>query len=314
MPQIIEGYMPFKGYSTYYRIAGDPYSDKPPLLLLHGGPGSTHTLFELFDDLAGRDHRQLITYDQLGCGHSYVKDRPDLWTVNTWFEELCTLIDYLELDRFHLLGHSWGGMLAMHYACHCSPGSPDNTMQPRKDHVDSSHLPESGLLSLILSSAPPSSLMWKEAADSLICKLPEDMQHCLRLAQQTGCFDSDEVQAALAEYMHRFCAGPAPLNGPACLHRPIRRGREAYLTAWGPNELTPTGTLKDFDLTGHLASIRVPALILSGEHDLCTPQISRYLAEHIPHSKQHLFPGVRHLTFVEAQVQYEEVLTRWMNA
>ena len=62
--RITEGYMPFMGYQTYYRIVGEP-SEKAPLLLLHGGPGSTHNYFEVLDCIADTG-RQVISYDQIG--------------------------------------------------------------------------------------------------------------------------------------------------------------------------------------------------------------------------------------------------------
>lgn len=73
MTRVQEGYMPFGDYKTYYRIVGEK-SEKAPLLLLHGGPGSTHNYFEVLDDLAAKDHRQLIMYDQIGCGKSSMPD------------------------------------------------------------------------------------------------------------------------------------------------------------------------------------------------------------------------------------------------
>ena len=71
--QVREINIPFGKYHTYCRIVG-PASDRPPILLLHGGPGSTHNYFELLDDLANRAGRQLIMYDQLGCGRSSIPD------------------------------------------------------------------------------------------------------------------------------------------------------------------------------------------------------------------------------------------------
>ena len=85
--KIQEGYMPFMNYRTYYRIVGDNSSQKAPLLLLHGGPGSTHNYFELLDDLAN-DGRMVISYDQLGCGNSFVEGHPELWNMETWIGEL----------------------------------------------------------------------------------------------------------------------------------------------------------------------------------------------------------------------------------
>ena len=74
--KITEGYMPYLNYQTYYRIVGD--ITKPSLVLLHGGPGSTHNYFELLDSVACDDYC-VVMYDQLGCGNSYVEGRPELW-------------------------------------------------------------------------------------------------------------------------------------------------------------------------------------------------------------------------------------------
>ena len=117
--QITEGYMPFIGYQTYYRIVGEP-SDKAPLLLLHGGPGSTHNYFEVLDCIADTG-RQVISYDQIGCGNSYLDGHPELWTLQTWIDELIALRDYLHLDHVHILGQSWGAMQAIAYAIDNNP-------------------------------------------------------------------------------------------------------------------------------------------------------------------------------------------------
>ena len=53
--------MPFMGYSTYYRIVGEP-SVRPPLLLLHGGPGSTHNYFEVLDRVAGETGQARVAH------------------------------------------------------------------------------------------------------------------------------------------------------------------------------------------------------------------------------------------------------------
>ena len=103
---ITEGYMPFMGYQTYYRIVGEA-SEKAPLLLLHGGPGSTHNYFEVLDRIA-ETGRQVISYDQIGCGNSYLDGHPELWTQKTWIDELIAIREYLHLDSVHLLGQSWG--------------------------------------------------------------------------------------------------------------------------------------------------------------------------------------------------------------
>ena len=73
-PEVKEGYMPFLDYKVYYRIVGESKGKKKPLLLLHGGPGSTHNYFEVLDKLSVLDDRMIISYDQLGCGNSFVED------------------------------------------------------------------------------------------------------------------------------------------------------------------------------------------------------------------------------------------------
>ena len=85
--KITEGYMPYLGYKTYYRIAGECSGNKKPLILLHGGPGSTHNYFEVLDRLAD-EGRAIISYDQLGCGNSYVEGHSELWCSKTWMNEI----------------------------------------------------------------------------------------------------------------------------------------------------------------------------------------------------------------------------------
>lgn len=102
--------MPFKGYETYYRIAGECSEGKKPLVLMHGGPGSTHNYFEVLDKVAETTGHALISYDQIGCGNSYLDGHPELWTLETWTEELEALRRHLSLDECHILGQSWGGL------------------------------------------------------------------------------------------------------------------------------------------------------------------------------------------------------------
>ena len=252
--KITEGYMPFKGYQTYYRIVGECREGKKPLILLHGGPGSTHNYFEVLDSLA-EDGRALIMYDQLGCGNSYVDNRPDLWNQETWTEELIALREHLGLKEVHLLGQSWGGMLALSYVCDKKP---------------------EGVKSLILSSTLPSSKLW-------------------------------------AEEQHRHCAGTPDPEGPECLAREKKSGSESYVTAWGPNEFTPLGNLRDFEYRDQLGDIKEPALVISGINDLCTPVVAKTMYDGIPNAKWELFRYSRHACFVEETEKYIQIVRDWMN-
>lgn len=75
--QVIEAYMPFKGYKTWFRVVGKGNPNKAPIILLHGGPGGSCDTLELLDILSTYEDRQIISYDQLGCGHSYVEGHLD---------------------------------------------------------------------------------------------------------------------------------------------------------------------------------------------------------------------------------------------
>ena len=290
--KVIEGYMPFWEYQTYYRVVGECTGNKKPLVLLHGGPGSSHNYFEVMDRLAEEDGRQLIMYDQIGCGNSYVDNRPDLWKTETWIDELVALRKHLGLTEIHLLGQSWGGMQLLEYVCNYKP---------------------EGLKSIILSSTLPASWMWGEEAHRMIKELPKEMQDAIDYATTTGDYSRPEYQAAEDEYMLRHCAGAVTEVSPECLRRPKRSGRESYVVAWGPNEFTPQGTLKNYDVTEQLKDIKEPALVISGGNDLCTPYIAKYMYDHIPNSRWELFRTCRHMCFVEDNERYVELMKEWLN-
>lgn len=290
--EIREGRMPYLGYETCYRVVGRASSRKKPLVLLHGGPGSTHNYFEVLDALAEEDGRQLVMYDQLGCGESWA-EADGLWNMETWLNELAALREHLGLGEIHLLGQSWGGMLLLEYVCR--------------------HRPE-GVKSIILSSTLPSSQMWGEEQRRMIRFLPAEMQEAIARAEASGDYSSADYQAAEAEYMLRHAAGPVPPDGPDCLLRPARKGRTSYVEAWGPNEFTPTGTLRDFDVTELLPAIQQPALVISGGNDLCTPYVAKYMYDHIPNARWELFRDCRHMCFVEDTPRYISLLREWLNA
>ena len=142
---------------TFHRLG--EATEKAPLLLLHGGPGSTHNYFEVLDCIA-ETGRQVISYDQIGCGNSYLDGHPELWTQKTWIDELIAIREYLHLDNVHLLGQSWGAMQAIAYV------------------ID--HQPQ-GIKSLILSSGHASSSLWASEQHRLIKYLSaEDHQQKIK--------------------------------------------------------------------------------------------------------------------------------------
>lgn len=294
--KITEDYMPFGEFRTFCRITGDIEESyrkgKAPLILMHGGPGSTHNYFELLDDLA-EDGRALIMYDQLGCGNSFVADRPDLWHAETWVEELVQLRKHLGLKEVHLLGQSWGGMLAITYICDRKP---------------------EGVKSVVLTSTLSSSQLWGKEQHRNIRFMSRHDQDVIADAEAKSAYDGEEYLAAVDRFMERHC-GPLSFGpeDPECLRRPKKSGTESYVVAWGPNEFTPLGTLKNWDYTEKLKDIKEACLIISGTDDLSTPLIAKTMYDAIPNSRWELFEGCRHMCFAEATPKYLVLLKSWLS-
>ena len=285
-----EGYMPYLGYKTYYRIVGECTGNKKPLVLLHGGPGSTHNYFEVLDRLA-ESGRAIISYDQIGCGNSYVDGHPELWCGRTWENELIELRNYLGLDKIHLLGQSWGGMLAIQYLCDRRP---------------------EGIHSVILSSTLSSAKLWAHEQHRRIRFLPPEDQKAIAEAERTNKFDAPEYLEANEHFMLRHCAGEVTEDSPECIRRKKKAGSEAYLYGWGPNEYTPTGSLGNFEYTDRLKEIKEAALIINGTNDLCSPLVAKTMYDQIPNARWELFRDCRHMCFVEETDRYCALLDEWM--
>ncbi len=286
-----EGYMPYLGYQTYYRIVGENRDNQAPILLLHGGPGSTHNYFELLDRIADTG-RQVISYDQIGCGNSFVEGHPELWTPETWLGELKALVKHLRLEQFHILGQSWGGMLVIQYL-----------IEEKPEEVRSA----------ILSSTLPASWLWGKEQHRLIKLMSQEDQCAIAKAEETGNYNDPAYLSANDRFMDLHCAGEVTADSPECLRRPKKSGADSYLYGWGPNEYTPLGTLKDFDYIDRLGEITVPCLIMSGTNDMCTPLIAKTMYDGIPVTQWELFDGARHMPFAEQNDHYCDVLTKWLD-
>ncbi|MGM9942068.1 MAG: proline iminopeptidase [Bulleidia sp.] len=287
MRKITEGYMPFLCAETYYRIVNG--GDRTPVIMIHGGPGSTHNYFELLDPMAD-EGRDIIMYDQIGCGNSYVDGRPELWKAETWMDELDALITHLGLKDVYLLGQSWGGMLVIQYM-----------IERRPEHVRG----------IILSSTLSSASLWSHEQHRRISFMSQQDQDAIRNAEETGNWNTQEAILANTHFMERHCAKITDTD-PECLTRPKKSGAESYLYGWGPNEYTPQGTLKDFEYTDRLHEITVPALVISGTNDLCSPLVAKTMHDRLNNSTWELFDGCRHMCFAEDTEHYINVVNTFL--
>lgn len=282
---MVEGHIPFRNHRVWYRIVGsrEDYS-KYPLLCVHGGPGTPHDYLEPLEDMAGTG-RRVIFYDQLGCGKSDRPDDPSMWTVDLFLEELSVVRETLGLNRCHLLGSSWGGMLAMEYAL----------------------LRPAGLASLVLASAPAAIPQWISEADRLRKGLPSEVQEVLRKHEDAGTTDDPEYQDAMMVFYRQHVCRLDPW--PHYVSRAFENmGLQVYITMFGPSEFYATGTLKDWDITQRLPEIQVPTLITSGRYDEATPAIAETTHRLIPDSEWVLFEQSSHMAFAEERHRYMSVL------
>jgi proline-specific peptidase len=266
-----EGYIDVPGGRVWYRSVGE---GGPPLLCLHGGPGFTHYYLESLEALA--DRRQVIFYDQLGCGNA---DRPDdvsLWTVDRFVEELAQVRAALGLDDLHLFGSSWGGMLAMQYVL---------DRQPR-------------LRSLILCGSPASMIRWVSDCDELLAAEPEDVRKVIRQHEADGFTACPEYQAAILGFYREHVCRLRPW--PAGFERSFAEaGYQVYNTMNGPSEFTVTGTMKTWDIMDRLVEINIPALLVGGRYDECTPGHLAEMHGRFPNSQLEIIEDASHLCFAE---------------
>jgi proline-specific peptidase len=275
-----EGFIEVPGGRVWYRRLG---SGGIPLLCLHGGPGFTHNYIDSLADLA--THREVIFYDQLGCGRS---DRPDdtsLWNVERFVEELVVVRQSLGLERIHLFGSSWGGMLAVQYALDRQPP----------------------LESLVLAGSPMSIPRFKQECDELRAQLPSEVREILDWHEAAGFTDCPEYQGAVAVFYKRHLCRMDPW--PDGLERSFSgAGLPVYHTMNGPSEFTITGNFKDFDLTDRLGEIAVPTLVTGGRFDEVPAKHSEDVARRIPNAEVVIFESSSHMPFYEEREEYMRVL------
>jgi L-proline amide hydrolase len=292
--QVTEGRVPFRGFETWYRVTGDLGSGRTPLVVLHGGPGATHDYLLANARLAERG-RPVVHYDQLGSGNStHLPHRGrDFWTVELFLEELDNLLGALGIaGRYHLLGQSWGGMLAAEHAVR----RPD------------------GLRSLVIANSPASIELWLAAANRLRRALPPEVQEVLDRHEAAGTTDTAEYQRAMLVFYDQHVCRVVP-NPPEVARTFARIDEDptVYLTMNGPSEFHVIGTIRDWTIVDRLHRIAVPTLVVSGRYDEATPETVQPFAERIPTVRWELFEASSHMPHVEEPERYLEVVGAFLD-
>jgi proline-specific peptidase len=281
-----EGYIDVPGGKIWYYDVGG--GDRTPLLCLHGGPGSTHHNLEPLEALA--DRRRVIFYDQLGCGQSERPDYDGLWTVDRFVEELAQVRAALGLDRLHLFGNSWGGVLAMQYILDRQPE----------------------LASLILCGSPASYPRWVAECDELLALQPAEVVKIIREHEANGFTSCPEYQGAILGFYREHLCRLDPW--PASMERSFAAsGHAVYAVMNGPSEFTVTGTLKDWDVMDRLGEITVPTLLIGGRYDECRPAHLEEMHRRIPGSQLAIIEDASHLCFAEQPDEFTSLLNSFLD-
>jgi proline iminopeptidase len=281
-----EAMLAVPGGRIWYRVI--PGGRGTPVILLHGGPGFSSFYLKSLEPLAA--DRPVVRYDQLGGGKSDGLSDTTAFTIPHFVAELDSLRSSLGYARVHLVGHSWGTILAVEY------------YRAHPEHV----------ASMVLGSAALDIPAWERHARVLVGTLPDSSQRAIRRAEAAHAYDAPDYQAALAEFYGRYVwRHPVQADLDSLLNT---ANQAIYNYMQGPSEFTITGTLKTYDVTSALPSIRVPVLYTVGEFDEADPVTIRRFASLTPGARVVVLPGSGHITMWDAPAENLRAVRDFLNS
>lgn len=284
------GHASVLGFDLFYRSFG-PERGATTVLGLHGGPGASHDYLLPFADLARRGYR-VVLFDQLGCGASEVPSDRSLFSLEHHVAEVEGIRSALGLGQVHLVGSSYGGLLALAVAL----ARPESLR---------SVTTVGGLASVPLA---------REEMTRLRAALPSDVQATLDRCEAEGRTKSPEYVAACEVFYRRhLCRLPAwPPEFVRSLEYTASRPVYEYMN--GPSEFTITGTIRSIDLSPELGRIRLPTLVLGGRHDEITPKVARQIRDGIPGARGVTFEESSHTPFWEERERFVQVVEEFLGS
>ncbi|HEY4915136.1 MAG TPA: proline iminopeptidase-family hydrolase [Candidatus Dormibacteraeota bacterium] len=285
---------PKGGFKVWTKRVGN--NPKARVLLLHGGPAATHEYWEACDSYLPAAGIEYYYYDQLGSAYSDQPDDPDLWTIDRFVDEVEQVRQALDLhrDNFYLVGHSWGGILAIEYALRF----------------------QRNLKGLVISNMMASIPAYNEYANRVLKPGmdPGALAEIERL-EATGEFTQPRYMELLMQhhYVQHVLRMPAD-QWPDPVNRAFARlNYPLYTLMQGPSELGASGRLVDWDRTRDLDRIEVPTLVIGATHDTMDPKHMESIAGRIPKGRFHLCPHGSHMAMYDDQQTYFEGLIGFIN-
>lgn len=259
------------------------------VLLLHGGPGVTHELYECFDGYFPNQSIEYIYYDQLG---SYYSDQPtdkSLWTNERFVEEVKQVRIALGLnkDNFYLLGQSWGGILAMEYA-----------LKYQKN-----------LKGLIISNMMASAPEYNKYAEEVLGpKLPKEVFNQIKIFEKNKDYTNPKYTDLLFKYYYTEHILRKPLNEwPEAVNRCFKHiNPNVYIFMQGPSEFGITGdaTLKNWDIKSQLKTLTIPTLVIGAKHDTMDPKHMEWMSKEVQNGRFLYCENGSHLSQYDDQKTY----------
>jgi proline iminopeptidase len=266
------------------RVGNNP---RVKVLLLHGGPGSTHEYFEAFDSFLPAAGVEYYYYDQLGSYYSDQPNEPELWTIPRAVEEVEQVRRALGLDQqnFYLLGHSWGGILALEYAL------------KYQQH----------LKGLVISNMMASIPAYNEYAGRVL--MPSMDQTALTEIKQleaAGKYTDPRYMELLMQhhYVYHVLRMPAD-QWPDPVNRSFKHtNQNIYVPMQGPSELGASGKLLHWDRTADLGRVTVPTLIIGARHDTMDPSHMEMMSRAVKRGRYLFLPNGSHMAMYDDQIGY----------
>jgi proline iminopeptidase len=269
------------------------------VLLLHGGPGATHDYFAAFDSFLPAAGVEFYYYDQLGSGRSDNPADSTMWDVNRFVDEVEQVRKALDLgpDNFILLGHSWGGILAMEYAL--AHGEQLKGL----------------VISNMMSSAPAYT---RYANEVLMPAMNQDDLAEIKEIEAAKNYDSPRYQELLLRSYYvdhvlrmKLDEWPEPVN-----YAFAHINHDLYQTMQGPSELgmSEEASLAQWDRTSDLQHIVVPTLVLGGRHDTMDPTFLEMMATRMPSGRSYICEHGSHFSMYDDQEAYFEALLSFLSS
>lgn len=266
------------------------------VLLLHGGPGGTHEIFEAFDSYFPASHIEYYYYDQLGSGYSDQPDDPELWEVPRFVEEVEQVRQALDLNQnnFYLLGHSAGGILAIEYALKY----------------------QRHLKGLIISNMMASAPAYNEYANNVLMPAMDQMVLTeIKNLEAAGDTENPRYMDLLLQHHYVQHVLRMPLDmWPEPVNRGVKHlNPKIYIPMQGPSELGLSGKLTNWDRTADLRKITVPTLVIGARYDTMDPTHMEWMASQVGKGRYLFCPNGSHLAFYDDQEIYFRGLTQFIH-